>query len=104
MDDLANKTKDRTGKIATIRNVTKNTYVRDLKVKFGGPLGADAQGRDLSRHCYVSYRCAESGWKLELVAAETGHSEKVLRESYLTLVSEDEATEWFSTFPDKVHK
>ena len=104
MDDLANKTKDKKGKIATIRNVTKNTYVRDLKEKFGGPLKADAQGRDLFRHCYASYRCAETDWDFRLVADETGHSVKILKESYLKIVSKNDSTAWFSTFPDKVHK
>jgi len=105
MDDLANKTKDRTGKIATIRNVTKNTHVRGLKEKFGGPLKADAKGRDLFRHCYASYRCAETEWVFRLVADETGHSVKVLKDSYVNpAASKDGATEWFSTFPDKVYK
>ena len=104
MDDLANKTKDRTGKIATIRNVTKNTYLRGLKEKFGGPLKADAQGRDLFRHCYASYRCAETEWDFRLVADETGHSVNILKSNYLAIVSKNDSTAWFSTFPDKVHK
>jgi integrase len=104
MDNLANKTKDKKGKIATICNVTKSTYVRVLKEKFGGPLGADAQGRDLFRHCYVSYRCADTDWDFQTVANETGHSVQQLKSSYLKLVGKRESKEWFSTFPDKVYK
>jgi len=104
MDNLANKTKDKKGKIATISNVIKHRHLQGLKKEFGGPLGADAQGRDLFRHCYASYRCRETGWDFRRVATETGHEEKVLKDSYFTLVTKDEATEWFSTFPDKVYK
>ena len=92
------------GKIVTISNVTKNRHLLSLKLEFGGPLKADAQGRDLFRHCYVSYRCEETVWDFELVSKETGHSVEQLKSSYLKLVDEGESKEWFSTFPDKVHK
>ena len=63
-----------------------------------------AQGRDLFRHCYVSYRCADTDWNFQTVANETGHSVQQLKSSYLKLVGKRESKEWFSTFPDKAHK
>jgi len=104
MDDLFNKTKDRKGKIVTISNVIKHRHLQGLKKEFGGPLGANAQGRDLFRHCYASYRFAETDWNFGLVADETGHSVKILKESYLKIVSKNDSTTWFSTFPNKVQK
>jgi integrase len=103
MDKLS-KGAPKKGKIVTISNVTKNRHLLSLKLEFGGPLKADAQGRDLFRHCYVSYRCEETVWDFELVSKETGHSVEQLQSSYLKLVDEGESKEWFSTFPDKVHK
>ena len=104
MDDLFNKTKDRKGKIVTISNVIKHRHLQGLKKEFGGTLGANAQGRDLFRHCYASYRFAETDWNFGLVADETGHSVKILKESYLKIVSKNDSTTWFSTFPNKVQK
>ena len=95
MDKLS-KGAPKKGKIVTISNVTKNRHLQSLKLEFGGPLKADAQGRDLFRHCYVSYRCEETVWDFELVSKETGHSVEQLQSSYLKLVDEGESKEWFS--------
>ena len=89
------KVPNRTGKMLTISTTQKNKLVKNLKKLFGGPIGKASQGRDLFRHCYVSYRFGECQ-RTSVVADETGHSESVLKSSYLKLVSEEEATKWFS--------
>ena len=90
-----NKVPNRTGMMQTISATHKNKLVENLKKLFGGPMGKASQGRDLFRHCYVSYRFGECK-RTSVVADETGHSESVLKSSYLKLVSEEEATKWFS--------
>ena len=89
------KVPNRTGKMLTISTTQKNKLVKNLKKLFGGPIGKASQGRDLFRHCYVSYRFGECQ-RTSVVADETGHSESVLKSSYLKLVSEEEAAKWFS--------
>ena len=88
------KVPNRTGKMLTISTTQKNKLVKNLKKLFGGPIGKASQGRDLFRHCYVSYRFGECQ-RTSVVADETGHSESVLKSSYLKLVSEEDAAKWF---------
>jgi len=95
-----NQSKKKSGKIQTIPKTTKNKLVSKLKQRFGGPNGKSSQGRDLFRHCYVSYRYGECR-KAATVAEETGHSLDVLRTSYLILVDPKDSVKWFSIKPEE---
>ncbi len=55
------------------------------------------------RHSFCSYRMAETKSAAQ-VALEAGNSPKMLFEHYRELVTEVEATEWFSLTPQKVRR
>lgn len=59
--------------------------------------GIDAGGNRF-RHSYISYRTAQTS-DLAKVSLESGNSVNVIQESYLELVTADEAGKWFSIFP-----
>jgi len=57
-----------------------------------------AAGGNKFRHSYISYRTAQTS-NLGKVALESGNSVNIIQESYLELVTEAEAKEWFSIGP-----
>ena len=58
------------------------------------------KGHNLLRHSYPTYRLARTGNSAR-TARETGHSERVMLNSYFRLVTVQQAKAWFSILPEE---
>ena len=69
---------------------------RELKGYFTDP----EWRKNALRHSFISYRLAEVK-NAHQVAIEAGNSENIIFKNYRELVTEEEAAQWFSIFPEK---
>src|SRR2546430_2094819 len=73
------------------------THTGDALIRLGDRAGIPWE-HNACRNSFITYRVAQSG-NIPLTAKEAGNSPRQIEESYLELVSKEDADRWFGIMP-----